>query len=211
MIHCIAWNLLCQSAVIHDSIMVVCYICYPMYIRLFAWSLFCSPCYVLYFSRGTILAISVSVRQLYQLGCHKPGGPGLMLAANYRQAYCRTTGDISTGIHTIMNRMPLFPSWYWEKTPEVRTFELSIYSFKHNEVTTLIAGFMGPTWGPYGADRTEVGPMLAPWTRVVGQLCICESIYYQQVIQYIYICKYVHNAYNSRSMNYNFINHKAVL
>ena len=24
--------------------------------------------------------------------------------------------------------------------------------------------FMGPTWGPLGADRTQVGPMLAPWT-----------------------------------------------
>ena len=22
----------------------------------------------------------------------------------------------------------------------------------------------GPTWGPSGADRTQVGPMLAPWT-----------------------------------------------
>ena len=28
----------------------------------------------------------------------------------------------------------------------------------------LIARFMGPTWGPSGADRTQVGPMLAPWT-----------------------------------------------
>ena len=27
-----------------------------------------------------------------------------------------------------------------------------------------IAKFMGPTWGPSGADRTQVGPMLAPWT-----------------------------------------------
>ena len=26
---------------------------------------------------------------------------------------------------------------------------------------TLIARFMGPIWGPYGADRTQVGPMLA--------------------------------------------------
>ena len=25
-----------------------------------------------------------------------------------------------------------------------------------------IAKFMGPTWGPSGADRTQVGPMLAP-------------------------------------------------
>ena len=23
---------------------------------------------------------------------------------------------------------------------------------------------MGPTWGPSGADRSQVGPMLAPWT-----------------------------------------------
>ena len=28
---------------------------------------------------------------------------------------------------------------------------------------TLIARFMGPTWDPSGADRTQVGPMLAPW------------------------------------------------
>ena len=27
--------------------------------------------------------------------------------------------------------------------------------------TTLIARFIGPTWGPSGADRTQVGPMLA--------------------------------------------------
>ena len=28
----------------------------------------------------------------------------------------------------------------------------------------LITRFMGPTWGPSGANRTQVGPMLAPWT-----------------------------------------------
>ena len=31
-------------------------------------------------------------------------------------------------------------------------------------ITSLIARFMGPTWGPSWADRTQVGPMLAPWT-----------------------------------------------
>ena len=35
--------------------------------------------------------------------------------------------------------------------------------------TTLIARFVGPTWGPSGADRTQVGPMLAPWTLLSGQ------------------------------------------
>ena len=32
----------------------------------------------------------------------------------------------------------------------------------------LIARFMGPTWGPSGADRTQMGPMLAPWTLLSG-------------------------------------------
>ena len=39
----------------------------------------------------------------------------------------------------------------------IRTHGLS------NEAT-LIARFMGPTWGPSGADRTQVDPMLPPWT-----------------------------------------------
>ena len=35
--------------------------------------------------------------------------------------------------------------------------------------TTLIARFVGPTWGPSVADRTQVGPMLAPWTLLSGK------------------------------------------
>ena len=35
--------------------------------------------------------------------------------------------------------------------------------------TTLIARFMGPTWGPSEADRTQVGPMMAPWTLLSGK------------------------------------------
>ena len=31
-------------------------------------------------------------------------------------------------------------------------------------MSSLIAKFMGPTWGPPGADRTQMGPMLATWT-----------------------------------------------
>ena len=34
--------------------------------------------------------------------------------------------------------------------------------------TPQIARFMGPTWDPPGADRTQVGPMLAPWTLLSG-------------------------------------------
>ena len=34
--------------------------------------------------------------------------------------------------------------------------------------TPRIARFMGQPWGPSGADRTQVGPMLAPWTLLSG-------------------------------------------
>ena len=33
---------------------------------------------------------------------------------------------------------------------------------------SLIARFMGPTWGPPGAERTQVGPMLASWSLLYG-------------------------------------------
>ena len=39
--------------------------------------------------------------------------------------------------------------------------------------TALIVMFMGPTWGPSGADRTQVGPMLAPLTLLSGWLSLC--------------------------------------
>ena len=36
------------------------------------------------------------------------------------------------------------------------------------QTPTLIARFMGPTWGPSGADMNQVDPMLAPWTMLSG-------------------------------------------
>ena len=40
----------------------------------------------------------------------------------------------------------------------------------HNKKWPLIARFMGPTWGPSGADMTQVGPMLAPWPLLIGTI-----------------------------------------
>ena len=34
-------------------------------------------------------------------------------------------------------------------------------------VESLIARFMGSTWGPGGADRTQLGPMLAHWISAI--------------------------------------------
>ena len=36
--------------------------------------------------------------------------------------------------------------------------------------------FIGPTWGPSGADRTKVGTMLAPWTLLSGVIISMLSI-----------------------------------
>ena len=39
---------------------------------------------------------------------------------------------------------------------------------------SLRARFLGPTWGPSGTDRTQVGTMLAPWTLLPGIItCVC--------------------------------------
>ena len=45
-----------------------------------------------------------------------------------------------------------------------------------------IARFMGPTWGPFGADRTQVGPMLDPWTLLSG-------VIFQVSARRQYLCK----------------------
>ena len=42
----------------------------------------------------------------------------------------------------------------------------------------LIARFMGPTWGPSGADRTQVGPMLAPWNLQYILLLLCLVLWW---------------------------------
>ena len=44
-------------------------------------------------------------------------------------------------------------------------------------ITTLTAKFMGPIWGQPGADRTQAGPMLAPWTLLSGNIYIYIYIY----------------------------------
>ena len=50
------------------------------------------------------------------------------------------------------------------------TVQYNSYMMRSSVMTSLITSFMGPTWGPSGADRTQVGPMLAPWTLLSGIL-----------------------------------------
>ena len=41
-------------------------------------------------------------------------------------------------------------------------------------ITFQIAKFMGPTWGPPGSCRPQMGPMLVPWTLLSGLLAPVE-------------------------------------
>ena len=48
-----------------------------------------------------------------------------------------------------------------------------LYSIRSwRNYTPLIARFMGSTCGPSGSDRTQVGPMLAPWALLSGTICL---------------------------------------
>ena len=38
-----------------------------------------------------------------------------------------------------------------------------------------VARFVGPTWGPSGADRTQAGPMLTPWTLLSENIVLRET------------------------------------
>ena len=46
---------------------------------------------------------------------------------------------------------------------DIWTLEQTTGCLLYQPPYTLITRFMGPTWGPSGSDRTQVGPMLAPW------------------------------------------------
>ena len=52
--------------------------------------------------------------------------------------------------------------------------ELTKYDRRYRAINNWarhsLAKFMGPTWGPSGADRTQVGPMLAPWILLSGDI-----------------------------------------
>ena len=58
---------------------------------------------------------------------------------------------------------------------------------------TMTVRFMGPTWGPSGADRTQVGPMFAPWTLLSGKWLTKMGRHY--------ICKQYNNAYTCANIS----------
>ena len=69
----------------------------------------------------------------------------------------------------------------------------------------LIARLMGPTWGPPGNCWPQMGPMLAPWTLLLGMGCrrtddekLTEPIAGSGLLMHIYVpCSYTnHQTFN---------------
>ena len=51
---------------------------------------------------------------------------------------------------------------------------------------------MWPTWGPSGADRTQMGPMFAPWTLLSGALSDSLCVGWQQPsLKYLQFCAHI--------------------
>ena len=57
-------------------------------------------------------------------------------------------------------------------------------------VFTQITRFMGPTWGPPGSCRPQMGPMLAPWTLLSGILVLWTivMVIWWQTTAYVRLC-----------------------
>ena len=74
--------------------------------------------------------------------------------------------------YNIINILHAFPTNF---TPNCGCIYRKIFTMQRNMENTamqqyagMIAKFMRPSWGPTGADRAQVGPMLAPWTLLSG-------------------------------------------
>ena len=79
--------------------------------------------------------------------------------------------------------------WNYLSIPKIQRrsrWDLGMASKFALHFITLIARLMGPTWGPSGADRTQVGPMLAPWTLLSGYPCDYLSM---RGLNFIHVCK----------------------
>ena len=78
------------------------------------------------------------------------------------------------------------------QTPSLRVkFAISPSSPQRGRSMSLITRFMGPTWGPSGADRTQVGPMLGPWSMLSGVLIIVSLIPHLDIVISGGVCLYV--------------------
>ena len=84
-----------------------------------------------------------------------------------------------------------------------------IFVFKQHFRLYLIARFVGPKWGPSGADRTQVGPMFAPGTLLSG---IMKFVYWFGFVGWptdYRLCSCYHNSHDYLCFNHWLMLHKS--
>ena len=84
-----------------------------------------------------------------------------------------------------------------------------------------IAKFMGPTWGPPGSCRPQMGPMLAPWTllsglfisvaRQTGNSVLFLSVLYWTLCAVLEILLYTYISILSIQPDFNHVHHILLL
>ena len=93
------------------------------------------------------------------------------------------------GIHDIYD---IFSQQWYLSMPDQLHYIRSVMpeaGIKGRDKSSLIARFMGQTWGPSGADRTQVGPMLVPWTLSSGIISRAgTSNYIPQILWDVITC-----------------------
>ena len=85
----------------------------------------------------------------------------------------------SIKIRTYRTRCDMFPglknssmvTLLWSNTFRIYTSYWSMFVTQVYWIISQIAKFMGPTWGPPGSFRPQMGPILAQWTLLSGISC----------------------------------------
>ena len=82
-------------------------------------------------------------------------------------------GNPMAEIRRVLSTMGLL---YWVDCISLYILMILHMSYLHNGITILArylkAKFMGPTWGPPGSCRPQMGPMLAPGTLLSGMVSV---------------------------------------
>ena len=85
----------------------------------------------------------------------------------------QSVSDLIHILRICLNDMPIPIKTSYRCLRHIITTNLSDNQDIRCQLISLIARFMGPTWGPSGADRTQVGPVLAPGTLLSGMFFVC--------------------------------------
>ena len=90
----------------------------------------------------------------------------LMIVACPLRTYWTLRQPSPTGL--ARNSRSLMPLGYTVTVRALLQYRISVQN------ASQIAKFMGPTWGPPGSCRPQVGPALAPWTFLSGYLKLAK-------------------------------------